>query len=320
MMHVVLPFLAAASMYTETLYPGTGIQSFTVDEVICEEKTEHQDLLIFENKTFGRVLALDGVIQLTEVDQAIYHEMMAHVPILEHGEVRSVLIVGGGDGGLLREVVKIIIQRVVVVDIDPDVVAMSKKYLPKLSDGAFDDPRAEVIIQDAAQYVKNCEEQFDVIISDSTDPFGPAQVLFSTEFYADCKALLRKGGIFVNQSGVPFVQSEEFKLTLKNQRPNFKYVTFYIAPVPTYVGGHMAFGFASDKKRRISEATLELRAANLKAPLFTIPLPFTRPRSPCRTTWFRKSNDQSSRILQVLLHRLDELRPICAVHYPMIRR
>ena len=258
----------SAENYRETLYPHWS-QSFTVKKEIAREMTEHQDLAIFENETFGTVLALDGVIQLTEADEAIYHEMVAHVPILEHGSVSSVLIVGGGDGGLLREVVKHAgIQRIVVAEIDPEVIAMSKQYLPKLSNGAFSDPRVQIVIQDACQYVKDCQEQFDLIISDSTDPFGPASVLFTKEFYADCKALLKKGGIFVNQSGVPFMQQDELKITVKNLFPNYKYATFYIAPIPSYVGGYMAFGWASDKKHRSSEATLTARAQEIKTPFY----------------------------------------------------
>jgi spermidine synthase len=258
----------SANPYVETLHANWA-QSLTIDEEIHREKTQLQDLFIFNNKTFGRVLTLDGVVQTTEADEAIYHEMMTHVPILAHGEVESVLIIGGGDGGILREALKHdSIKQVILVEIDSQVVERSKKYLPKLSNGAFDDPRAKVIIEDGAKYVKECTEMFDLIICDSTDPFGPGQVLFTSEFYGNCKALLNRGGVFVNQNGVPFLQPEELKLTLANRQPHFKHVTFYVAPIPTYVGGFMAFGWASDRKYRTSESTLEERLSKLKGPLF----------------------------------------------------
>lgn len=267
-------FLAAAALaaepnrYLETLYSDWG-QSLAMNQEIYREKTEHQDLVIFENKIFGKVLALDGVIQTTEADEAIYHEMMAHVPILAHGAVERVLVIGGGDGGILREVVKHpSIQEITLVEIDGSVVELSKKHLPKLSNGAFDDPRVKVVIQDAAQFVKNSPSTYDVIICDSTDPFGPGKVLFTSEFYSDCKALLSKNGIFVNQNGVPFLQKDELALTLENRKPHFKHVSFYVAAIPTYVGGFMAFGWASDKKYRFSEAALEERFEKLNTPLY----------------------------------------------------
>jgi spermidine synthase len=252
----------------ETLYPDWG-QAFSIEQELLREKTEHQDLVIFKNPMFGRVLALDGVIQLTEADEAIYHEMLSHVPLLSHGSPSSVLIIGGGDGGVLREVLKHpTVERAVLVDIDPSVIALSKKYFPKVSNGAFLDPRVEVIIQDAALYVQTSEDVFDVIICDSTDPIGPGEVLFTSEFYGHCKERLREGGIFVNQNGVPFLQKEELALTFKNREPHFKNVSFYAAAVPTYVGGFMALGWASDKDYQVSEDTLQSKLNQLNGSLF----------------------------------------------------
>ncbi len=280
MLKLALPFLALAasaiaaepSHYLETLYPHWG-QSFTVDREILHEKTACQDLCIFENEMFGRVLTLDGVIQLTEADEPIYHEMIVHVPLLAHGNASSVLIIGGGDGGSLREVLKhSSVQRAVLVDIDASVIALSKQYFPKLSNGAYDDPRVEVVIQDAAEYVKASLESFDVIICDSTDPIGPGQVLFTEEFYGGCKARLRDGGIFVNQNGVPFLQNEELAMTARNRSPHFKHVSFYIAPVPTYAGGFMAFGWASDTDYQVSEQALQERFEKLNlSPFYYTP-------------------------------------------------
>jgi len=251
--------LCAADRYLEKLYPEWG-QSFEIDEMIYQEKTNFWDLSIFKNKRFGTVVAMDGIIQCTEADEGIYHEMLAHVPLLAHGNPLSVLIIGGGDGGTLREVVKHeTVQKVVLVEIDGSFIELSKKYLPHLSQGAFDDPRAKIVIQDAAVYVKEAEETFDVILCDSTDPVGPGRVLFTSEFYGDCKKLLNPKGIFVNQNGVPFLQKEELHLTLENRKPHFKYVEFYLAPVASYVGGFMAFGYATDFKYRLSKKALQER-------------------------------------------------------------
>ena len=251
--------LEGSSQFTETLYPYWG-QTFSIEKEVFHEKTEFQDLLIFENERFGRVMTLDGVVQLTQADEAIYHEMMTHVPILTHGSVSSVLVIGGGDGGAIREILKhASIKRVVLVEIDPSVIELSKKYFPFVSKEAFEDPRLEIIIQDAAEYVKGADASFDVIICDSTDPIGPGKVLFTKEFYAGCKSLLKEGGIFVNQNGVPFLQKEELAMTLENRSPYFNEVSFYAAAVPSYAGGLMAFGWASDKDYQVLDAVLEER-------------------------------------------------------------
>jgi spermidine synthase len=255
--------LAQPATFTETLYSSWG-QTFTIDEQVHREKTELQDLIIFDNAYFGRVLALDGVIQLTERDEPIYHEMMVHVPILTHGNAHSVLVIGGGDGGSLREVLKHSnVERLVLVEIDQSVIDLCKEYLPGLSKGAFEDPRVQVVIQDASEYVKQKGELFDVIICDSTDPIGPGQVLFTEEFYGDCKSRLNEGGIFVNQNGVPFFQKDELEMTAHNRKPHFKNVSFYVAPVPTYAGGFMAFGWASDTDYQVSEEVLGKRFKDL---------------------------------------------------------
>lgn len=232
--------------YTETLYDAYG-QTFRVDKIHYENKTEHQHLVIFQNARFGRVMALDGVIQTTEADEFIYHEMLTHVPLFAHGAAKKVLIIGGGDGGILREVCKHPeVESVVQVEIDAAVVEMSKQYLPHHSAGAFEDARAEIIIDDGAAFVKNTDRKFDVIISDSTDPIGPAEVLFSEDFYAHCKSCLNPGGIMVTQNGVAFMQLDEVTNTAQRLGPCFPHATFYSAAVPTYIGGVMTFGWASE--------------------------------------------------------------------------
>lgn len=236
----------SAMLFSETLYATWG-QTFEMREVLFEVCTAHQHLVIFKNDYWGTVMALDGIIQTTERDEFIYHEMMTHVPLFAHGHAKKVLIIGGGDGGILREVVKHQeVESVTQVEIDGQVIEMCKKYLPNHSTGAFDDPRAQIIIDDGIDFVQNATETFDVIISDSTDPMGPGKVLFTSPFYEGVKRCLNPGGIFVAQNGVAFMQPEEVTTSAQRLRPLFKDVRFYHTAVPTYVGGSMTFAWATD--------------------------------------------------------------------------
>lgn len=249
--------------YLERLYDGYG-QSFTLDEVLFEHRTEHQELIIFRNRDFGTVMALDGIIQTTERDEFVYHEMMTHVPILAHGAARRVLIIGGGDGGILREVLRHpSVEHVTQVEIDQAVIDMCKQYLPNHSAGAFDDPRANIVIADGVDFVSECQDTFDVVISDCTDPIGPGEVLFSSRFYEGVKRCLNPGGVFVAQNGVPFMQQDEVVTTRRRLSPYFADQSFYNAAVPTYVGGVMTFAWASDNAelRQLDADTLKARFA-----------------------------------------------------------
>lgn len=236
-------------------------QRLRVSKVLYQDKTEHQDLIIFENPSLGRVLALDGVVQTTEADEHIYHEMLSHVPILAHGDADAVLIIGGGDGGMLREVLKHPDIAATMVEIDPGVIELCREHMPSLSCGAFDNPRADLVIADGAKFVAGTERRFDVIIIDSTDPIGSGEVLFGEEFYAGCRRCLNPGGILVTQNGVPFFQPEELRASHGRLSVLFADVAFYLAPVPTYSGGFMAFGWASDNpaRRRTPLETIETR-------------------------------------------------------------
>lgn len=255
----------AEDWFKETLHAEIS-QGLRMDKVLFRDQTGLQDLIIFENAKFGRVLTLDGVVQTTEGDEFIYHEMLTHVPVTAHGSARHVLIIGGGDGGMAREVLKHQgVERVTMVEIDAGVVDMSKKHLPSLSAGAFDNPRLDLVITDGAKYVAETADRFDVIIVDSTDPIGPGEVLFTAAFYADCKRCLNPGGIVVTQNGVPFLQSDEVVNSWHRLGESFADVSFYIAPVPTYQGGHMAFGWATDDtaKRHQSVDSLTARFSPL---------------------------------------------------------
>jgi spermidine synthase len=247
--------------FQETLYDALA-QTFRIDKMYFEHKTEHQHLMIFHNAFLGRVMTLDGIVQTTEKDEFIYHEMMAHVPILAHGRARKVLIIGGGDGGMLREVLKHgSVEQVTMVEIDQQVIDMARQYLPKHSNGAFDDERARIVIADGMDFVRDSKQRFDVIISDSTDPIGPGEVLFSDDFYAQCKRILNEGGIMVTQNGVPFFQIDEVVTTRQRMSPHFSDQSFYSAAVPTYYGGIMAFAWGSDDEafRKVNIKTLQQR-------------------------------------------------------------
>ncbi|WP_346831857.1 polyamine aminopropyltransferase [Pseudomonas abietaniphila] len=251
------------SDYQETLYEGYG-QRFRMEKMLHEVRTEHQHLVIFQNPRMGRVMALDGVIQTTEADEFIYHEMLTHVPILAHGLAKRVLIIGGGDGGMLREVAKhATVEHITMVEIDGTVVEMCKEFLPNHSKGAFEDPRLNLVIDDGMRFVANTQEKFDVIISDSTDPIGPGEVLFSENFYQACHRCLNEGGILVTQNGTPFMQMSEVQTTAGRMNGLFADWHFYQAAVPTYIGGAMTFAWGSTNTqyRKLSVDTLRQRFA-----------------------------------------------------------
>ena len=246
--------------FEETLHPGFHSR-LGMERVLHETKTEHQHLVIFDNPEFGRVLALDGVVQTTERDEFIYHEMLAHVPILAHGLAKNVLIIGGGDGGTLEEVLKHRgVEVAVQVEIDDTVVELSKCYLQAICGDAYEDPRTELVIADGVEFVNQTDRRFDVIIVDSTDPIGPGEVLFGERFYGGCKSCLADGGVLVTQNGVPFVQGEELTGTLTVFRNLFQSASCYRAGVPAYIGGDMTFGWGSDNTGLADVDVLALRA------------------------------------------------------------
>jgi len=249
--------------FSETLHAEYQLR-LLIAKILFQEKTAHQDLIIFENPAFGRVLALDGVIQTTEGDEFIYHEMLAHVPILAHGDARRVLVVGGGDGGMLKQVLRHEGVEATLVEIDPGVIKLCREYLPGIGENAFHAPRARVVIADGAKYMADTDDKYDVIIVDSTDPIGPGEVLFSEKFYGDCKRCLNEGGILVTQSGVPFLQKTELTNSYRRLGRHFADASFYLAPVPTYAGGFMAFGWATDdaEARRHPHKLIAERFAN----------------------------------------------------------
>jgi spermidine synthase len=216
-----------------------------MDRLIYHGHTEFQSALIFDNDLLGRVLVLDGVVQTTARDEFIYHEMLAHVPLYALENPREVLIIGGGDGGCLEEVLKHPVDRVTMIELDRGVVDLAREHLGMICGAAFDDPRTELRIEDGAKFLAETKRCFDVIIIDSTDPMGPGEVLFSQDFYGDCRRCLEPTGILVTQNGVPFFQGGEFASSATAFKSLFHYPRFYFTAVPMYLGGCMAFGCAS---------------------------------------------------------------------------
>ena len=193
---------------TETLYDDVRV-SIKVDRVLFDSQTEHQHLVVAESKRFGRMFTLDGVTQLTMADEFVYHEMLAHVPILAHGAARDIGIIGGGDGGLVEEVLKhSTVERVTIAELDAGVIDFSRRHSGIWSRGAFDDPRVEIVLGDGAHFVATVNRRFDVIVVDSTDPIGPGAALFTPSSMGTASGL-RPGGVLVTQNGVPFFQPAE---------------------------------------------------------------------------------------------------------------
>lgn len=256
------------TMFAETIYDDNS-QVLSVGSVVHKSRTDFQDVMIFDNDTFGRVLVLDGVVQLTERDHHVYHEMIAHVPIMTHGTAIDVLIVGGGDGGTLREVLRHPVRRVVMVEIDRDVIDLSRRHLAGVSSGAFNDSRAEIVIGDAASYVATTGERFDVIIIDSTDPVGPGERLFSAAFYDRCRALLRPGGIVSIQSGAPFFRPDELAAVIKRLGDCFGHARPYLAPVPTYARGLLPLILAGNEWEPLNAPSALIRARYARIRGFT---------------------------------------------------
>ena len=231
--------------FDEVLHDGVG-QRLEIEEVLYEGHTGFQDIKILLNSKFGRIMTLDGVVQTTEGDEFVYHEMFAHVPLLAHGSAKRVLIIGGGDGGLLEEVLKHDVEHVTEVELDGGVVEVSKQHLSSICGQAYDDPRVNLVIGDGAEFVAETDQRFDLVLVDSTDPIGPGAVLFTREFYAHCKNCLNAGGILVTQNGVPFMQGDELQSSVSHFRSLFKDAGAYVISCPTYALGFMALGWATD--------------------------------------------------------------------------
>ncbi|HRD74765.1 MAG TPA: polyamine aminopropyltransferase [Hyphomicrobiaceae bacterium] len=246
----------------ETFHPHWRVR-LKADRILHEVRTEHQHLVIFTNETWGTVLMLDGVTQLTTSDEFVYHEMMAHVPLMAMRSPKDVLVIGGGDGGVLREVLKHpSVERAVLVEIDRTVIDTALEHYPEIAGGAFDDKRTETIIADGLKFVADTDRRFDAIIVDSSEPIGPSAVLHTREFFADCKRALKPGGILVTQNGLPFHHPAHLGRTTEYFQELFANAAPYLCTQPCYFGGPFALNWASDdgSHLKVSRKKLARRA------------------------------------------------------------
>ena len=232
--------------FTEEHTPALHF-SIKVNRHILSQKSEFQQIDVFDSDEFGRFFALDGMLMLTEKDEFIYHEMITHVPMAANPEVRKVLIIGGGDGGTARELARYkTIERIDLVDIDELVVKVCREHMQFTARG-FDDERVSVYFEDGLKFVRGKENEYDLIIVDSTDPFGPGEGLFTREFYGNCFKALTRDGILVNQHESPHFEyySRAMRRAHARIRELFPISLVYQTHIPTYPSGHWLFGFAS---------------------------------------------------------------------------
>lgn len=243
--------------------------SIRVDKQLYSGKSEFQRIDVFESVEFGKFLALDGYMMLTEKDEFIYHEMIAHVPMAVHPMVEKVLVIGAGDGGVIRELVQYPeIHHIDMVEIDPLVVEVCRKYLPKTA-CRLDDPRVHIHYEDGLRFVRSRENEYDLIIVDSTDPFGPGEGLFTREFYGNCYKALKEDGILINQHESPFYPEDAAacQRAHRNIVESFPISKVYQAHIPTYPSGHWLFGFASKKYhplRNLDEVRWNMRGISCR--------------------------------------------------------
>lgn len=232
--------------YTEEHTPNVRF-SIKVDRQLVSKKSYFQQIDVFESKEFGRFLTLDGFMMMTEKDEFIYHEMITHVPMAVNPNIKKVLVIGAGDGGTIRELVKYdTIEQIDMVEIDKVVVDVAKEYLPKTA-CALDDKRLTIYYEDGLKFVRQHDNEYDLIIVDSTDPFGPGEDLFTREFYGNCYSALKENGILINQHESPYYDkdAEAMVNAHKQLKATFEIAQVYQFHLPTYPSGHWLFGFAA---------------------------------------------------------------------------
>lgn len=267
--------------YKEITPAGFGI-AIKVKEVLFSRQSQFQKVEIIDSDSaLGKILTLDDLMMTTEGDEYFYHEMISHIPMMSHKCPKSVLVIGGGDGGTVREVLKHdTVEKVVLCEIDGMVIDACKKYLPTIA-GKLDDPKVEILVEDAIEYIKNKENEFDIVLIDSTDPMGPGEGLFTEEFYTNVKKSLKQGGIVAAQSESPVVNKEEIKKMYTLLKKVFPITSTYTSPIPTYPGGYWAWAFCSEEveplsyidERRCEEITKTCKIYNKEYHLARFALP-----------------------------------------------
>ncbi|MFS0782578.1 polyamine aminopropyltransferase [Bacillus sp. 1P06AnD] len=234
--------------------------SIRVEKQLFSAQSEFQRIDVFDSEEFGRFLTLDGYMMLTEKDEFIYHEMITHVPMAVHPNPRNVLIIGAGDGGVLRELSRYKqVQHIDLVEIDEMVIDVCKTYFPQTA-CSFDDSRLQIHLEDGVKFIRTCENKYDLIIVDSTDPFGPGEGLFTKEFYGSCYKALHEDGIMVNQHESPFYAGDVAAMQRAHKRiaDSFPISHVYQAHIPSYPSGHWLFGFASKQYHPVSDVNIEM--------------------------------------------------------------
>lgn len=235
----------AASYSIEQLTDNFGfyLQS---NRLLAEQRSDEQHIEILETSLFGRAMRIDGCFMTSERDEFFYHEPMIHLPAIAFGGPRSALVIGGGDGGSIEELLKYpTMQRVVLAELDAEVIDMSREWLPSISNGAFDDPRLEIKLGDGKLYLEESEEKFDQIVLDLTDPFGPAVQLYTAEFYETCRKALNPGGVISLHIQSPIHRPDTLARIVASLRCAFPIVRPYMQYVPLY-GTQWAMAMASD--------------------------------------------------------------------------
>ncbi|MBP1572766.1 MAG: polyamine aminopropyltransferase [Oscillospiraceae bacterium] len=229
--------------------------SIRIKEHLFTTRSEFQRIDIFDTSEFGKVLTLDGNVMLTERDEFIYDEMITHVPMAVHPDIRDILVIGAGDGGVVKELIRYdTVEHIDLVEMDPEVLNACRKFLPNNANGV-DDRRVHVYFENGLKFIRRCENKYDLIIVDSTDPFGPSEGLFTREFYGNCYNALKSDGIMVNQQGSPFYAQDAEAMKRSHMRivNCFPISRVYQAHIPTYAAGYWLFGFASKKYHPIDD-------------------------------------------------------------------
>ena len=249
--------------------------SIRVNRHLYSKKSEYQQIDIFDTPEFGRVLALDGSVMLTERDEFIYDEMITHVPMSVHPGVRDVLVIGAGDGGVVKELTRYdSVKSIDLVEMDEQVIEACRAYLPENA-SRLDDSRVHIYYDNALRFIRRCTDAYDLIIVDSTDPFGPSEGYFTREFYGICYNALREDGIMVNQQGSPFYKHDAEAMQRSHKRivNTFPISRVYQAHIPTYAAGYWLFGFASKKYHPIDDFDdKKWKALNLRTKYYTTKL------------------------------------------------
>lgn len=219
--------------------------TYEISETLVSKKTKYQDLTIVDSISFGRMLLLDGIVQTTIKDEFVYHEMITHIPLFTHPNPKKVLVIGGGDGGAIREILRHkSVEKAVLCEIDEEVIKECKNYLPEIC-CELDNPRCEVFIGDGIKYVHEHKNEFDVIIVDSTDPFGAAEGLFGGSFYKEIYNALTEDGIFIAQTETPYYLPEVVQKVVKDSKMAFPITKLFMAAIPTYPSGFWSFTIGS---------------------------------------------------------------------------